>query len=63
MNGQVLPVEIKAGQNVKSKSMTKVLERLDKGIRISMKNLTNDGKLMNIPLVLTSELMRLFNIA
>jgi len=60
-NDQVLPLEIKAGQNVKSKSMTKLLERLEKGVRISMKNLTYDGKIMNIPLVLTSELIRLLD--
>ena len=59
---QVLPVEIKAGQNVKSKSMTKLLESLDKGVRISMKNLTHDSKIINIPLALTSELMRLLDI-
>jgi uncharacterized protein len=62
LNGQVLPIEVKAGQNVKSKNMTKILESLDKGVRISMKNLTFDGRLINIPLVLTSELIRLVDI-
>ena len=60
-NDQVLPIEIRAGQNVKSKSMTKLLERIDKGVRISMRNLTCDGKLINIPLALTSEFMRLID--
>ncbi|MDA3939258.1 MAG: ATP-binding protein [Spirochaetia bacterium] len=59
MNDHILPIEVKAGQNVKSKSMAKVLETLDRGVRISMRNLTVDGKLINIPLVLTSELERL----
>jgi len=55
----VIPIEVKAGQNIKSKSMTKVLEKLDLGIRFSTKNLAYDGKILNIPLALTSELSRL----
>ena len=62
INELILPIEVKAGQNVKSKSMTKVLENLNKGVRISMRNLAFDGKLINIPLVLVSELDRLINI-
>lgn len=62
MDGYVLPIEVKAGQNVKSRSMTKVLESLDKGVRISMKNLICDGKILNVPLVLTSELVKLVGI-
>ena len=42
--------------------MTKVLESLDKGVRISMKNLAFDGKIINIPLVLTSEIVRIVGI-
>lgn len=61
LNGQVFPIEVKAGRNVKSKSMIKALESLDKGIRISMKNLSHDGKIINIPLALTSELFRLID--
>jgi len=56
----VLPIEVKAGQNVRSKSMTKVLDKLDMGIRFSMKNLAYDGKILNIPLALISEFPRLF---
>jgi len=58
----VLPIEVKAGQNVKSKSMTNVLESINKGVRLSMRNLTFDGQIINIPLVLTSELVRLIDI-
>ncbi len=61
-NDRILPIEVKAGQNVKSKSMTKILEDLNRGVRISMRNLTFDGKLINIPLVLVSELERLIEI-
>lgn len=63
LDDQILPIEVKAGKNVKSKSMTKILESLDKGVIISMRNLTFDGKLLNIPLVLTSELTRLVDLA
>jgi uncharacterized protein len=62
LKDHVFPIEVKAGQNVKSKSMTKVLENLHKGVRLSMRNLTFDGKIINIPLVLTSELVRLIDI-
>jgi len=55
----VIPIEVKVGQNVKSKSMTKVLEKLNLGIRFSTKNLAYDGKILNIPLALASELSRL----
>ena len=55
----VLPIEVKAGRNVKSKSSTKVMENLEKGVKISMRNLTSNGKILNLPLVLTSELVRL----
>ncbi len=63
INSQVMPIEVKAGQNVKSRSMTRILESLDKGVRVSMKNLTFDGKIINIPLVLAGELVRLVDIA
>ena len=63
LKDHVFPIEVKAGQNVKSKSMTKVLENLHKGVRLSMRNLTFDGKIINIPLVLTSELVRLIDIS
>ncbi len=59
INDYVLPVEVKAGQNVRSISMTKILESVDIGVRISMRNLSFDGKLINIPLVLAGELVRL----
>ncbi len=62
INDCILPIEVKAGLNVKSKSMTKILEDLNKGVRISMRNLTFDGKLINIPLVLVSELERLIDV-
>lgn len=59
LNDKVLPLEVKAGLNVKSKSMKKILEDVDMGVRISMRNLSSDGKILNVPLVLVSELERL----
>jgi len=58
----VLPIEVKAGGNVRSKSMRKVLEGIDKGVRLSMKNLTENGRLINIPLALAGELPRLITV-
>jgi len=55
----VLPMEVKAGMNVRSKSMTKILENKNYGVRFSMKNLTRDGKILNIPLALVGEFPRL----
>ncbi len=59
VDNQILPIEVKAGENVRSKSMKYLLESLDIGVRVSMKNLAIDGKLINIPLALSSELLRL----
>ncbi len=62
LGGKVLPIEVKAGINVRSKSMTKILVNKEMGIRISMKNLSKDGKVLNIPMVLVSEIQRLYKI-
>jgi len=59
LDDSIIPIEVKSGINVTSASMSKVLETQDIGVRISMKNLKKDGKLINIPLVLTSEIHRL----
>lgn len=59
LNDKVFPMEVKAGSNVKSKSMKRILEDVDMGVRISMRNLSRDGKILNIPLVLVSELEKL----
>ncbi len=59
---RVLPIEVKAGKNIKSKSMRKVLDNKDLAVRISMRNLKLDGKVLNIPLVLVSEIQRLLSI-
>ncbi len=42
--------------------MRKVLDNKDLAVRISMRNLKLDGKVLNIPLVLVSEIQRLLSI-
>lgn len=51
------PIEVKYGENVKSRSLSKFLMKYPEctGIRYSMKNLTHDGRMINIPLPLVSE--------
>lgn len=60
-DGLILPIEVKAGMNVSSKSMTKVLSQLEVGLRFSMRNLSYDGSIINIPLPLVSEFQRLIS--
>ena len=59
----VLPIEAKAGINVKSSSIKKYAHEYEDNtpilIRLSLKNLSLDGKVMNIPLFMIDELDRL----
>lgn len=59
----IYPMEVKYGENVKSRSMTKLLESHETciGIRYSMKNLSFDGRILNIPLPLIGETFRLIS--
>ena len=63
----VLPIEAKAGINVKSSSIKKYAHEYEDNtpilIRLSLKNLSLDGKVMNIPLFMIDELDRLIDIA
>ena len=59
LNDEIVAIEVKSGENTKSNSLKKILGDRDFGIRISMKNLKKDGKIVNIPLVLVSEIERL----
>lgn len=56
---KIMPIEVKSGTNVRSKSMSKILETLDIGTRFSMKALSHDGQIINIPLTMISEVDRL----
>jgi len=63
----IIPVEVKAGQAVHSKGLTHYRNtHAEKGglaLRFSLKNLTLDDGLLNIPLFLADEAMRLVELA
>jgi len=63
----VLPVEVKAGVNVKTSSIKKYSSKYEENtpiiIRLSLKNLSFDGKILNIPLFMIDEFDRLIDIA
>jgi len=63
----IIPVETKAGTNVKSLSIKRYEQKYTKEtpliVRLSLKNLTLDGKILNIPLFLIDELSRLIDMA
>lgn len=56
----VLPVEVKSGLNVRSRSMQVFRDKYSPkiSIRLSLQNLKNDNGLLNIPLYLISQLSR-----
>ncbi len=58
---RVYPIEVKYGENIKSRSLTKFLELHPEltGVRYSMKNLAYDGRILNIPLPLIGETSRI----
>jgi predicted AAA+ superfamily ATPase len=58
---EVYPVEVKYGENIKSPSLTRLLEQHPKrvGIRYSMRNLSMDGSILNIPIPLACATFRL----
>ena len=63
----VIPAEVKAGENVKGASLKQYLKQFDVetkiAIRFSLKNLSFDGKILNIPLYLVDEADRLLGLA
>lgn len=61
MGTEVYPVEVKYGENTKSSSLTRLLEQNPKrvGIRYSMRNLSMDGSILNIPIPLVCATFRL----
>jgi len=64
---EILPIEAKAGVNVKSPSIKKYAKEYDEYtsliIRLSLRNLSLDGKVLNVPLFLIDELDGLIDIA
>lgn len=63
----IIPVEVKAGTNVRSTSIKKYQEEYREStplvIRFSLKNLSLDGYVLNVPLFMVDELDRLIDIA
>ncbi len=60
-DGRVLPLEVKAGVNPKSKSLRSFDARFDPPLllRLTLLNLRHDGKVCNIPLYAAGALSRL----
>lgn len=63
----IFPVEVKAGGNVKANSIKaygeKYADTTKYLLRFSLKNLSYDGKILNIPLFMADHLIRLLNLA
>lgn len=63
----IIPVEVKAGTNVRSTSIKKYQEEYREStplvIIFSLKNLSLDGNVLNVPLFMVDELDRLIDIA
>ena len=61
----IIPVEAKAGEAVKAASMKRYIKDFDTetpiAVRLSMKNLSYDGKILNVPLFMIDELKRLIS--
>ena len=65
-DNDIIPIEAKAGINVKSPSLKKYGERYGENtplkVRLSLRNLTFDGDVLNVPLFMVDELARLLNL-
>lgn len=63
----VVPIEVKAGQNVKARSLRKYRERYGQdtplSVRFSLRNLCLDEGVLNVPLFLAGQLGRLLRLA
>ena len=64
--GDILPVEAKAGENISATSIKRYLKNYEAetpfAVRLSTRNLSFDGKILNVPLFLTDELHRLLDL-
>ena len=67
LEGVVIPIEVKASTNVKSPSLKTFMEKYGANIplrvRFSMRNLSLDDGLLNIPLFMADEAQRLIRLA
>lgn len=64
---EIVPIEVKAGENVRARSLKKYRERYaDRtpiAVRLSMRNLSFDDGVLNIPLFLAGQTHRLIDVA
>ena len=65
--GRIIPIEVKSSRSVKSPSLHKFKEifgdKVELRVRFSLKNLSLDGDLLNIPLFMADEALRLIDLA
>lgn len=63
----IIPVEVKAGENVKATSLKNYFKMYEKeapiAVRLSLRNLSLDGNILNVPLFLADKLNKLIKIA
>lgn len=62
----VIPIEVKSGENIKApslKSFLKTYPETPLGVRISLLNLSYDGKILNVPLYLCDNLLNIIKLA
>ncbi len=62
---EIIPIEVKSGKNINNISLTKYNEKYNPKLRIrlSMKNLSLDGNLLNVPLFMIEYLPKLIDLA
>lgn len=63
-SGKIVPIEVKAGINVRARSLREYMNRYDAqlGIRISLQNLRRDNDILNVPLYLAHRLSKLMDL-
>ena len=65
--GDIIPIEAKAGENVRATSVKRYARDYEAEtplvVRLSLRNLSLDGKILNIPLFMVDELDRLIGLA
>lgn len=62
----VFPIEVKVGKNIVGASLKKYMSKYNQtkfAIRFSLRNLSFDGKILNVPLCLIDELDRIISLA
>lgn len=63
----IIPIEVKAGENVRATSIKKYLEKFKENtplvVRLSLRNLSLDGNILNVPLFMIDQLDHLIDLA